>query len=86
MRTTFATVLFVASAHALTWTDVTDFIRNEVPGLLQTYLDVDITEFHMTTRADTRKIIENKPRTLKPLTHVQRERINEAHHSLMATR
>ena len=82
MRATFATALFVAGAQALTWTDVTNFVKKiDVPSLAQSYLNVDITEhpafdFHVTTRADTRAKIQNKRRRVKPLTHVQREQIN----------
>jgi hypothetical protein len=92
MRTTFATVLFAAGAQALTWTDVTDFVKKlDVPALMQNYLDVDIKQhpawdFHVTTRADTRAKIEKNPWKPKPLTHQQRERITQAHHSLLATR
>ena len=92
MRTTFATVLFVAGTQALTWTEVVDFVKKiDVPALVESTFGVDITQhaawdFHVTTRADSNATIAKHQRRVKPLTKAQRHQVTEAHHSLMARR
>jgi hypothetical protein len=78
-----ATAFVAATADATIWDTVLSSVNQ--------YLDTDITQhpawdFHLTTRADTNKIIAANKRSVKPLTHIQRARSIEAHHNLMAQR
>jgi len=79
----------VATAFVAATADAS--ILDTIIGTVNQYLDTDITQhpawdFHVTTRADTHKTIKANKRSVKPLTHAQRVRYVEAHHSLMAQR